>query len=198
MIAKRMLSVALIATSFGSILFAGVEPGTEQDPAGRLHEAAQVFSAITATSDTGIPRDLIDRAKCVVIVPGTKKPAAADRIGFVSCRAASNNWSTPGAVRMDGIDTHSDVVMLVMDDRGARKLLLESGFMVGADVAVTSWSRSSGAFAGISLRGAMLREDLDDNQAMYGARISNRDIVGQQRLTPGLTRMLTRYSPVTQ
>jgi lipid-binding SYLF domain-containing protein len=91
----------------------------------------------------------------------------------------------------------TDVVLLVMNQRGMEKLL-SSKFTLGADASVAggpvgrttsaqtdallaaeilSWSRSRGAFAGVSLEGATLRNDLDENQALYGKKLTNRDVI---------------------
>src|SRR3954469_7313901 len=108
--------------------------------------------------------------------------------------------------------------MLVMNERGADKLL-SSKFTLGAEGSVAagpvgrtataqtdaqmhadilSWSRSQGLFAGIALEGATLREDLDDNAALYGKRLENRAIVtGGVRAPKAATKLLTllnRYS----
>jgi lipid-binding SYLF domain-containing protein len=125
--------------------------------------------------------------------------------GFVSCRSKSGiGWSAPAAVRIEGGSvgfqiggSETDVIMLVMNQGGMDKLL-SSKFTLGAETSVAggpvgrtataqtdvqmhaeilSWSRSQGLFAGVSLQGATLREDLDDNQALYGRRLENRQIV---------------------
>jgi lipid-binding SYLF domain-containing protein len=91
----------------------------------------------------------------------------------------------------------TDVILLVMSGRGVDKLL-GSKFTVGADAAVAAgpigrqasaqtdatmhaemlaWSRSRGAFAGVSLQGSTLRTDGSENQELYGKDLSARDIV---------------------
>jgi lipid-binding SYLF domain-containing protein len=202
-----------------------------KDSQERLHAAATVFSEVTSAPDKGIPSDLIERAKCVVIVPGMKKGAfivgAKYGKGFISCRGAGDGaWSAPGAIRIEGGSvgfqiggSETDVVMLVMNDTGARKLL-ESKFTLGGEgevaagpvgrnasantdakmsAEILSWSRSRGAFAGISLQGATLRENEEDNEAMYGSKISNKDIVTKrQQKTPAAEELITvlnKYSP---
>ena len=225
--------ISLLATSIVACLpmFAANDA---EETAHRLHEAASVFSEVTSAPDKGIPRDLIERAKCVAIVPGVKKGAfivgAKYGKGFISCRNRNDGaWSAPGAVKMEGGSfgfqigaSETDVVMLVMNDRGADKLL-GSKFTLGAEGSVAagpvgrnatadtdatlhaeilSWSRSRGAFAGLSLQGATLREDQEDNQAMYGEKISNRDIVekAHKKTTAGaeLISMLNKYSPMKE
>ena len=63
---------------------------------------------------------------------------------------------------------------------------------------ILSWSRSQGLFAGIALEGATLRQDLDDNQNLYGKRLENRAIVTERRKVPPaaakLINELNKYS----
>jgi lipid-binding SYLF domain-containing protein len=220
---------AVASTLAGGILIAAT---TGEETNHRLHEAAAVFTEVTAAPDKGIPHDLIESAKCIVIVPALKKGAfvvgAEYGKGFISCRNhADTKWSAPGAVRVEGGSfgfqiggSETDVVMLVMNDRGAQKLL-ESKFTLGAEgevaagpvgrdatantdakmhAEILSWSRSRGVFAGVSLKGATLREDGDDNRAMYGEKLANRDIVEKHHAPTEagreLVSMLDRYSPV--
>jgi lipid-binding SYLF domain-containing protein len=112
----------------------------------------------------------------------------------------------------------TDLIMLVMSERGADKLLA-SKFTLGAEASVAagpvgrsataqtdaqmradilSWSRAQGLFAGVALEGATLRQDLDDNATLYGRRLENRDIVTKGVLPPEaaakLLELLNRYS----
>jgi lipid-binding SYLF domain-containing protein len=124
--------------------------------------------------------------------------------GYISCRHADNTWSAPGAIRIEGGSiglqiggSDTDIVLLVLNDRGVDRLL-SSRFTVGADAAVAAgpvgrqasaqtdatmmaeilaWSRSRGAFAGISLQGSTLREDATENKDLYGKAITNKAIV---------------------
>jgi SH3 domain-containing YSC84-like protein 1 len=196
----------------------------------RLRDAASVFKEVMDTPDKGIPQDLLERAHCIVIVPGLKKGAfivgAKYGKGFVSCRETNGKWSAPGAVRVEGGSvgfqiggSETDVVLLVMNDRGADKLL-SSQFTVGGEGEVAagpvgrtasaqtdakltaemlSWSRSRGVFAGVSLQGATLRQDEDVNRDLYGKKMTNREIVQQNVAPPAaaseLLSMLNRYSP---
>jgi len=181
----------------------------DTEPAKRLSEAASVFSEIMSTPDKGIPQEMIEHASCIVIVPDLKTAAflvgAKYGKGYLSCRNKSGRgWSAPGTVRIEGGSvgfqiggSSTDLVMLVMNARGAEKLL-ESKFTLGAEGSVAagpvgrtataqtdaqmhadilSWSRSQGLFAGLALDGATLRQDLDDNQALYGKRLENKQIV---------------------
>jgi lipid-binding SYLF domain-containing protein len=198
-----MRLVVLAAVALTPLLAADMKPGR------RLNEAAAVFSEVMATPDKGIPRDLLERAHCIVIVPSVKTAAfvvgGKYGKGYLSCRNRSGvGWSAPGTVRIEGGSvgfqiggSMTDLIMLVMSERGADKLL-SSKFTLGAEGSVAagpvgrtataqtdaqmhaeilSWSRSQGLFAGIALEGATLRQDLDDNATLYGKRLENRDIV---------------------
>jgi lipid-binding SYLF domain-containing protein len=57
-----------------SCLFA-VSPNDHRDVDKRLNEASVIFSEIMSAPDRGIPRDLLNKAHCAVIVPGVKKGA---------------------------------------------------------------------------------------------------------------------------
>jgi len=147
--------------------------------------------------------------------------------GYLSCRRAKGaGWSAPATVRIEGGSvgfqiggSETDLIMLVMNHRGQDKLL-SSKFTLGAEGSVAagpvgrtttaqtdaqmhaeilSWSRSQGLFAGLALEGATLRQDLDDNAALYGRRLENREIVTKGVRTPRaaakLISELNRYSP---
>src|SRR5688572_17180580 len=72
----------------------------------RLDDAANVMAEIMATPDKGIPQDLLDKASCIVVVPGMKKAAlgigGTYGKGFVTCRRAGEGWSAPAAMRIEG------------------------------------------------------------------------------------------------
>jgi len=227
---KLFKTISFVATSLAVCLPVAAQDA--KDTAERLKEATTVFHEVTDAPDKGIPADLISRAKCIAIVPGLKKGAfivgAKYGRGFISCRGSNDmTWSAPGAIRVEGGSvgfqiggSETDVVMLVMNTRGAQKLL-ESKFTLGAEgevaagpvgrtaaantdakmqAEILSWSRSRGVFAGVALQGATLREDIEGNQAMYGEKISNKDIVTKwHEKTPAATELiaaLNRYSPV--
>jgi len=175
----------------------------------RLTASAEVFQEVMNTPDKGIPQDLLAKAQCVIIVPGLKKGAfvvgGQYGRGFVECRRADGmGWGAPGAVRVEGGSvgfqiggSSTDVVMLVMNERGMERLLGDK-FTLGADASVAAgpvgrtvnadtdarltaeilaWSRAKGLFAGISLSGATLRPDEDVNAELYGRKVGNRDVL---------------------
>jgi len=201
---KTIIGVLVCASS----VFA-VSPKDRKEVDNRLNEAAVVFSEIMNAPDKGIPRDLLDKAHCAVVIPGVKKGAfivgAQYGKGFISCRGKSDRfWSGAAAVGFGGVSpgdqiggSETDVVMLVTNDRGADRLL-SSQFTLGGEgevaagpvgrsttaqtdakftAEILSWARARGVFAGIALKGATLRQDVDDNEAMYNKRLETRDIV---------------------
>lgn len=146
--------------------------------------------------------------------------------GYLSCRKKDGTgWSAPGTVRMEGGSlgfqiggAETDLFMLVMNQRGVDKLL-SSEFTLGAEgqvaagpvgrtgtaetdvqmrAEILSWSRARGVFAGVALKGATLRQDLDDNETLYGKKLANREIVTTQVAAPPaaekLLELLNRYS----
>ncbi len=195
----------------------------------RVMAAAVVLQEIMATADKAIPQDLLNKAECAIVVPGMKKGAfivgAKYGRGFMSCRKTGGGWSAPGAVRVEGGSvgfqiggSETDVVMLVLNKRGAEKLL-ESKFTLGGDVAVAagpvgrsstaetdatmraeilSWSRSRGVFAGISLKGSTMRPDEPAIKELYGKDLTNRAILTGDVAVPqdaqAFVSLLTKYS----
>jgi len=218
----KVTQLAFCALSAG-LLFAA------NDAPKRLDAAADVMTEIMSTPDKGIPQDLLEKAECIVIVPGLKKGAfivgAKYGKGFMVCRKAGAGWSAPGSIRVEGGSvgfqiggSETDVVLLVMNQGGAKKLL-ESKFTVGADAnaalgpvgrdssaetdaqmhaEILTYSRSRGIFAGVSLQGATLRPDEDWNKELYGKALSNKDIVLGDTAAPAaaarLLSILNKYS----
>ena len=76
------------------------------EPLQRLDEAAAVVKELMATPDRSIPQDLLDKAQCIVIVPGLKKGAfilgGKYGKGYISCRKRGDGWSAPGTIRVEG------------------------------------------------------------------------------------------------
>ena len=221
-----MKTRSLWVTVLVSVLAA---PALLRADADRLKNAEAVLNEMAGSSDSGIPRSLIAKAKCIVVVPGVKKGAIGFGgqygRGYISCRIPAPNstdaaapvvpgrWTSPGGIRIEGGSvglqiggSDTDVIMLVMNDRGLDRLL-SSRFTVGADAAVAAgpvgrqasaqtdatmmaemlaWSRARGAFAGIALQGSTLREDAGENKELYGKEISNREIIKSRPAVPAV------------
>jgi lipid-binding SYLF domain-containing protein len=138
----KLTHVALLLASSSLLDAAGDAPK-------RLDDAADMLTEIMSAPDKGIPQDLLEKAQCVVLVPGLKKGAfivgAKYGKGFMLCRKPSGvGWSAPAAVRIEGGSfgfqigaSETDVVMLVNSEPGAKKLLA-SKFTLGADASVAA------------------------------------------------------------
>ncbi|HWE52584.1 MAG TPA: lipid-binding SYLF domain-containing protein [Bryobacteraceae bacterium] len=138
-------------------LSAGAVYGAETS-ASRLNDSADVLTAVMSAPDKGIPHELLEKAQCVVIVPGLKKGAfifgGKYGRGYMLCRGgAGNGWSAPAGITVEGGSfgfqiggEETDAVMLVMNKHGEAKLL-ESKFTLGADASVAAGpvGRSSSA-----------------------------------------------------
>lgn len=209
----------------------GLSAATKNKTAARLDDSAELFSEVMSAPDKGIPQDLLEKAHCMVLVPGMKKAAFGIGgkwgRGFAVCRQPSGQgWGPPAAIRIEGGGiglqigvSSTDVILLVMNQRGMKRLST-SKFTLGGEAAaaagpvgrnataqtdvlmtaeILSWSRSRGAFAGVSLEGATLRNDLDENYAMYGQKWTSAQILGSGAKPPAaaskLLGLLNKYSP---
>ncbi len=217
---SRLFTLLFVA---GSAVYAGTEEN-------RLTESASVFAEVMKTPDNAIPQGLIDKAECIVIVPGSKKAGfilgARYGRGFANCRKAGGvGWTAPAAIRVEGGSVgfqigvaETDVIMLIMNERGMKRLL-SSKFTVGGDATaaagpvgrnataetdatmraeILTWSRSRGLFAGVSLQGATLREDTSVNRVLYNKELPNSDILMKGIAPPAsaseLMSLLNKYS----
>jgi lipid-binding SYLF domain-containing protein len=109
----------------------------------RLDASADTLTDMMRASDRGIPHDLLDKAHCIVVVPGMKKAGfifgAKYGRGFAVCRRGGSGWSAPAAMRVEGGSvgfqigaSETDVVLLVMND-GGMKHLLSDKFTIGGE-----------------------------------------------------------------
>ncbi len=227
---KVMSSGLFFVSLLGASCAFGQASSSASEPVKRLEEAATVLSEIMAIKEKTVPQELLDRAHCAVIIPGLKKAAfvigGKYGRGFILCRKTGGvGWSAPAAVRVEGGSfgiqiggSETDVLMLIMNERGADKLL-SSKFTVGGDATaaagpvgrnvsadtdaymraeILTWSRSRGLFAGVSLQGATLRQDLSSNQELYRHEYTNRQIVTTNIAPPPsasrLLALLNKYS----
>jgi len=161
------------------------------------------------TPEKGIPHDLMNKAVCVGVIPSELKGAfglgATYGRGAMVCRRNGNGaWGAPSMFTVGGVNfgfqiggEATDFVLLVMNGRGAEKLLRDST-KIGADASaaggpvgrtaegatdlqlhaeILTYSRSRGAFAGVSLDGQMFRQDGDSNEKLYGRKLNPKDIL---------------------
>jgi lipid-binding SYLF domain-containing protein len=200
--------------------------------AARLENSAAVVSEIMRIPDKGIPHDVLDKAVCVAIIPSEKKVAlglgASYGRGAMVCRRDGDGpWGAPSMITVGGANVGfelggqaTDFVLLVMNGRGAEKLLHDStkigadasaaGGPVGRDAEgatdlqlhaeILTYSRARGAFAGVSLDGQMFKQDGDSNEKLYGRKLAPEDIlfkgvVPAPAAAQALDTALTQFSP---
>jgi SH3 domain-containing YSC84-like protein 1 len=138
---KTLVAVLAVAGSISAAAFAADREIKVDD---RLDASADALKDMMRASDRGIPHDLLDKARCVVVVPGMKKAGfifgAKYGRGFAVCRRHDGSgWSAPAAMRVEGGSvgfqigaSETDVVLLVMNDGGMRHLLADK-FTIGGD-----------------------------------------------------------------
>lgn len=141
--------VAVVAIFGPSVGRSAARTKGDNDTTKRLNAAAEVLREIMSAPDKGIPKDLLDKAACAVIVPNVKKGAfivgAKYGRGFIVCRNQNGRgWSAPGGVKVEGGSvgfqiggSETDVVMLLMN-QGAIDKLLSSKFTIGGDASVAA------------------------------------------------------------
>lgn len=180
----------------------------------RIEEAATVLKEIHAVPDKDVPRDLWQKAECVIVVPGLKKAAfvigGEYGKGLMSCRH-NGEWGAPIFMEVGkgswGLQIGAqsiDLVLLVMNASGMEKML-RNKVSLGAEASIAagpvgrdaraatdaqmkaeilSYSRTQGLFAGINLSGGVVKADVDDNADLYGPKVSARDVVMSGTVKP--------------
>ncbi len=138
---KTLVTILAIAGTMSSAAFAADREIKVDD---RLDASADTLTDMMHASDKGIPQDLMDKAHCVVVVPGMKKAGfifgAKYGRGFAVCRRqGGSGWSAPAAMRVEGGSvgfqigaSETDIVLLVMND-GGMKHLLSDKFTIGGE-----------------------------------------------------------------
>jgi lipid-binding SYLF domain-containing protein len=224
---KKFLLLILVV-SLCSFCFAGDEP-KESKAADRVQAAADVLNEIQAAPDAGIPQEVLGSAECVAVVPSMLKGGfivgAKYGRGLASCRTPKG-WSAPAFFSVAGgsfgfqIGGQAvDLVMLIMNQNGM-KHLLSSEFALGADASVaagpvgrhaegnTDWkmraevltySRARGLFAGVTLNGAVVKQDKDSTKEFYGRMVPFRtSLTGVIEPPPAANAFLTTLAKWAQ
>src|ERR1700683_4427722 len=193
-----VLSLLMPAVSFAS--------SDKEDDVHRAQRAATVFQEIMNAPDS-IPHDVLNKARCIAVIPGDKKFAfifgANYGRGLAICRTATG-WSAPLYLAVEGGSfgyqaggSSTDLVLLFMNDHALHSLLSDK-FKLGGDASVAagpvgrdatastdlkltaeilSYSRSKGIFAGVSLDGTVVQADKSGDKAMYGVEVTRHDVL---------------------
>jgi SH3 domain-containing YSC84-like protein 1 len=186
------------------------KPASEKDERERVANAGRVVKEILDVPDN-IPQDVLDKARCVVVLPSVVKAAfvvgGSYGRGVMVCRRGhdyAGPWGAPVMMALEGGSVGfqiggeaTDFVILVMNDRGMSSML-HSKVKLGGDASIAagpkgrtasaesdvtlraemlSYSRSRGAFAGVSLEGSTLRPDGGANEKLYGKGVTAAEIV---------------------
>ena len=208
---KTVFLLAML--SLGTLGWAGT---AREDATNRLENATNVVHEIMSAPDSGIPEEVLEHAKCVAVVPHMVKGGfifgGKHGKGVATCRTA-DGWSAPAFITISGgswglqIGIEGvDLVMIIQNEKGMQKLL-DSNFKLGADASAaagpvgrhasagTDWkldteiltySRAKGAFAGLTLEGASIRQDSDSRHAIYGRKVSTRALLLGQVPAPSV------------
>lgn len=200
-----------------------------KDEVHQSEKAAKVFTEIMNTPDKGIPSEILDKAECVAVFPDVIKAGfivgGRGGRGVLSCRTA-DGWSAPAYLNLGGgsiglqIGAQStDFVMLFMNRNGIDSLLSDK-FEIGGEGSVAagpvgrqagastdmklnaqilSYSRSKGLFAGLELKGVVIKPDKDDMRDVYGEGVTAKDVVMSSKTTApasvlAFPNTLARYS----
>ncbi len=181
------------------------EKGT--DEAERVKNAATVFTEIMGAADKAIPSAILERAQGIAIFPDVLKGGlvfGGHRGRGVLIAKEKGGWSSPAFLTLTGGSFGAqiggqaiDIVLVIMNRRGVENLV-RNQFKMGADVSVAagpvgrdaeastdlamraeilSYSRARGLFAGVTLKGSVVKEDKDANERFYRRRLGTRDIV---------------------
>ena len=176
----------------------------------RLETAGVVMQEILDIPDN-IPQELLGKAECAIVIPSVTKVAVgiggSYGRGAMVCRSGKSfngPWGAPAMYTLEGGSIglqiggeSTDVILLVMNDRGL-EALLSSKVALGGNASVAagpkgravdastdatlraeilSYSRSRGLFAGVSLEGMPIRPDDDANKEVYGVKMTARRII---------------------
>ena len=200
-----------------------------KDEARQSEKAAVVFNEIMRAPDKAIPQDILEKAECVAVFPNVIKAGfivgGRGGRGVASCRSP-RGWSAPAFFNLGGgsiglqIGAQStDFVLLFMTRDGINSLLSDE-FTIGGDASVAarpvgrqagaetdiklnaqilSYSRSKGLFAGLELKGVVIKAAKDDMRDVYGEGVSAKDTLKEDRITAPVSvqsfpKTLARYS----
>ncbi len=205
-------SITMLAVAV--VLLLGAPAFAAPDQQEVIDRAKATLEGLRSDSSYGNAPELLKRAKAVMIVPQLVKGGfffgGEGGTGVLLGRGA-DSWSYPAFYTLAsasfglqiGIET-AEVVLLVMSDH-ALAALMDDEFKLGAkaglsvlmlgsnaeaaltsnvNVDVIAWSRSKGAYAGLTLEGSIFKPRESYNEAYYGKRIHPRDILRGEVMNP--------------
>lgn len=196
------LAAVLLFSSFPS-----AQDKQNTDEAKRVRDATTVFGEIMGAEDKAIPSAILGKAEGIAIFPDTVRAGfivgGTRGRGILSVRSATG-WSAPAFMTLTGgsfglqIGGQAADIILVINDRRGLENLVRNQFKIGADASVAagpvgrdaqaatdiqlraqilSYSRARGLFAGVTINGSTIRQDVDANERFYGQRLETKQIV---------------------
>lgn len=226
---KKLMSVVSAFVLLATTPIWSADKDKDED---RLQTSGTVLKEVLAIPDD-IPRDLLHRADCVIVFPSVLKAAfivgGSYGRGAMTCRIGKDfegPWGAPSMMALEGGSfgfqlggEATDLVLLVMNDRGANAIL-SSKVKLGGDASavagpvgrdataetditmraeILSYSRARGLFAGISLAGSTIRPDNDANEKIYGQKIPAKHIAlsGETSVPPAAERLVSTLNSAT-
>jgi lipid-binding SYLF domain-containing protein len=200
-----------------------------KDEVDQSQKAAEVFKEIMDIPDKEIPREILDKAECVAVFPQVIKAGfvigGRGGRGVASCRTREG-WSAPAYFNLGGgsvglqIGAQATDFILLFMNKGGLDSLLSNKFELGADASVAagpvgrqagastdlkldaqilSYSRSKGLFAGLELKGVVIKPDKDDMRDVYGEGVTAKEVLKEgknagPRTVRAFPDTLARYS----
>jgi lipid-binding SYLF domain-containing protein len=228
----RIQLLLLLAVLLSLSVVAVAQDPDREAVVSRLDSAATILNEVMAAPDKAIPQGIVESAECVAILPSMVKGGFIAAIslgkGVATCRTKAG-WSAPaffnvrgGSLGLQAGGQAVDLIMLIMNEQGMKNLL-SSKFKLGADASVAAgpvgrhaegmtdyklkaqvliYSRARGVFAGISLNGAVVRQDRDDTRLFYGRMVPFGKILTGETPVPaeaqGLLRTVAKYASPAQ
>ena len=202
--------ITILISCFGAFVLMQASDKSDNNANSELSRATETVQNITtAPADKGVPKDVLNGAKCVAVIPKLIKGAfvvgGEHGKGVATCKTNSNSWSAPAPFEVSGISwgpqiggKSTDLMMFIMNDEGMNDLM-RGHIKLGADVSaaagpvgrtasaeagykagVLTYSSSKGAFIGASLNGAELNQDHKLTEQLYGHDVSFSEILKGQ------------------
>jgi SH3 domain-containing YSC84-like protein 1 len=203
--ARRGLISCFVALTLVFLVALPAWSASESKDEETLRDAAHVLEEML--NDKNIPRDLMNKAECVIVMPNVKKFSigigGTGGRGPMTCRRGKNftgAWSAPAMYSLGGASAglqlggqSTDIVLLVMDQKGLDAILKgktklgqdataaagpgATAKAVGSGDDILTYAKAKGVYAGVSLGGATLTADDDANKRLYGKELAATDIL---------------------
>ena len=222
----KKFAVAMVVFSMALCAAASDRRGAAMD---RVQTASVILSQIMSAPDKAIPDSIMNGAKCIAIVPSDLKASfifgANYGKGVATCRT-ERGWSAPvffimtgGSFGFQAGGQATDLVLIIRTDQGMQHLL-QSKFKLGSDASaaagpvgrnaqaatdltlraqILTYSRARGLFLGVSLGGAVIRQDEADTHAFYGQTWTFRSLLNGEVAAPKdaqtLLNTVEKYAP---